>query len=742
MNQRTCLEGCNAASVRCPVLLMVTALTMPALLVAQGLQDLDPPGVAANPGRMASARDRVHFARPDDGSLWAIGTSYKASFGAEGFVYVPFFGSSAPRNFPVQFRLRSVRIGGQELGLAPAEPEQIGSTVTFARGAVREQYELALDHVEQTFVIDSARRGDVEVLLQVTSELAEDLARPGLQFHNELGSVAYGAAHVVNGAVLEPVSTTFDGQTIRIHVAESQRTGDRLVIDPIIQSSTTPASPISVDQGQPDLAYDVTFDRYMVVWEEYFSATDTDIWTQYRDGNGAAVPGSLQSVDVTGGNYLHPKVANINQGSAFLVVFEAFDTVAGRFRIQGQRRLAVSNTLGSKFTISDPTLGVSCYRPDIGGDPSTLVTATRWLVVWQRNSSATDSNIEGRVVRGDTTFATPILTIANVINHYYNDAFVSQSNGNGLAASPCWMVAYEREFSPTDRDIWGAAIDVTGAIVTPNSPIAASLHDERAPNVSCPATDLGGNQPLFMIAYQQVNNSQAMARLLRPLPSGFVHEIPPVNMTTTFALPGGYAKCESDGNRFAFVGGVGNHVTTFAYDGIQLLQQEPLQSLPGVPAYVRLVSKRSGGGPRTDYGIVDEDRQFGPYRIMVSSYGGHAPGNDVTRRATACNGLDIDFHGRSFLGEQLSLTLTSLGTDIPLFAFGTPVPATTALCAQCALGVDPGSAILVLGSQLDLTMPTAPSIVGSQFAVQGLGLGSGPCVASLRFSDTIDFMVR
>ncbi|MBL8754602.1 MAG: hypothetical protein JNK15_14960 [Planctomycetes bacterium] len=698
--------------------------------------------MVVNHGRVAPTRDRVHFAQTDDGRLWAIGTGYKASFGADGFVYVPFFGSSAPRNFPVQFRLRSVRIGNRELALAPAEPQQIGTTVTFARGAVTERYELALDHVEQIFVVDSALRGDVEVELQVTSELGEDRALPGLQFHNELGSVSYGSAHVVNGAVLEPVPTTFDGQTIRIHVAESHRTGDRLVIDPLIQSSTTPASSFNIDQGQPDLAYDVTFDRYLVVWEEYFSATDTDVWTQYRDGTGADVPSSLQSVDVSGGNYLHPKVANINQGSAFLIVFEFFDTVAGRFRIQGQRRLAVSNTLGSKFTISDPTLSVSCYRPDIGGDPSTLVTATRWLVVWQRNNSATDSDIEGRLVRSDTTFATPVLTIANANNHYYNAAFVSQSNGNGLTASPCWMVAYEHEFSPTDRDIWGAAIDVSGAIVTPNSVISAALRDERSPNVSCPATDLGGSQPLFMLAYQHDDTSQAMARLLRPFPFGFVNDITPVNMTTSFNLPGGYAKCDSDGNRFAFVGGIGNRITTFAYDGTQLLQQEPLQSLPGLPAYVRLVSKRSGGGPRTDYGIVDEDRQFGPYRIMVSAYGGHALGSDVTRRATACNGLDIDFVGRSFLGEQLTLTLTSLGTDIPLFAFGMPVPATTALCTQCALGVDPASAILVLGATLDLTMPTAPSIVGAQFAAQGLGLGSGPCVAGLRFSDTIDFTVR
>jgi hypothetical protein len=728
-------------SHRCS-LAVLAASALPALLAAQGPVDPSPPSAVLSDGRVVPVRDRVHFSGHDDGHVWAIGTSYKASFGDDGFVYVPFFGSKAPRNYPVQFQLCSVRVGGRQLALAAAAPEQVGTAVTFDRGAVSERYELALDRVEQTFVIDSALAGDVELELQVTSELVEDGARPGLQFHNELGSVSYGQAHVVNGMELSPVPTTFDGRTLRIHVAEALRTGERLVIDPIIQSSTTPLSVNNLDQGQPDIAYDASFDRYLVVWEEYFSASDTDIWTEFRDGSGAAVSASLQAIDATGANFLHPKVANLNLSDRFLVVYEAFNPTSGRFRIQGRTRGANLGSLGPSFTISDPSLSVSCYRPDIGGDPSTLATANRWLVVWQRNNSATDTDIEGRLVRSDTTFATPILTIANNPNHFYNDPFVSQSNGNGLSGSPCWMVAYEHEFSPTDRDIWGAAIDVVGGIVTPNFAISSSLNDERAPNVSCPATDLGGTRPLFMLAYQDDTNSRAMARLVRPFSIGFVNDITPVNMTATFGLPGGYAKCDSDGNRFAFVGGVGNRITTFAFDGAQLIQQEPLQPLPNLPVYVRLVSKRSGGGPRTDYGVVDEDRLFSPFRIMVSAYGGHAPGNDVTRRPLACNGLDIDFAGRSFLGEQLTFTLTNPGSDIPLFAFGAPVPATTALCAQCALGVDAGSAILVVGATLAVTMPTAPAIVGSQFAVQGLGLGSGPCVAGLRFSDTIDFTVR
>src|SRR5262245_4062391 len=60
----------------------------------------------------------VLFDQPGDGRIWATGTTYKASFGADGFVYVPFLGSAAPRNYPVQIALRTVRVGSHDLPFA------------------------------------------------------------------------------------------------------------------------------------------------------------------------------------------------------------------------------------------------------------------------------------------------------------------------------------------------------------------------------------------------------------------------------------------------------------------------------------------------------------------------------------------------------------------------------------------------------------------------------------------------
>lgn len=692
----------------------------------------------------ASRRDRVLFDQPGDGHVWALGATYKASFGDDGFTFVPFLGSQAPQNFPVRFELRSVRVGGHELALPPAAPVLTDHRVQLARGSVLEQYDLALEQVEQTFTIDDPRAGDVDIELQVISELPEDAARPGLQFANDLGSVHYGSANVVDGDERTAVPTTFDGRSIRIHVAAALRRSARLVVDPVIHTET--ASPQVAQQGQPDLAYDASTDTFFVVWEEVFSASDADVWGEFRQTQGAVVPGTLLAIDVTTINATHARTANINASDTFFTVFQRFDASSGFWQVWGRARYAGTMLSGPMVYVSQMVSG-HCYLPDIGGDPSPVPGPKRFLIAWEREISPSDIDILGRMVDDNSLLVAPVLAIAISANTVDTTPFVSQSNGNGEATSPCWLVAFEHRFSATDHDILAAAIGPTGAIVTPATAVDSSINDDLVPNVSSPATDLGGNQPLFMVAYERVAPTPAaMARLLRPTTLGiFVNEISATNLTQAFSLPGAYVKCDCDGCRFAVVTGVGNRITTLALAGTQLVIQEPLQNLPGAPAYVRLVSKHSGGGPRTRYGVVSEDRSFNPYRARMTTYDGHSSGPTFTTRAMACNGLQIAAAGNPFLGEQATFTLTNPGSDIPGFLFGLPTPtfSSAVFCGPlCPTGVDFNGAILVAGATLPVTIPCDVGLVGSQFAVQGLGLGSGPCIASLRFSDTIDMFLR
>lgn len=691
------------------------------------------PAVEAIREQGAQLPRMVLFDRCGDGRLWARGASYKASFGPEGFVYVPFFGSQAPQNYPVHFVLRAVRAGGIALPLAAAEPVQEGNRVTFARGAVREVYDLDVEQVEQTFVVDTALAGDVEIEVEVVSELGAAAAAAGVQFGNALGRVQYGQANVVDGEHLRPVPTTCEGSTIRIAVPAAARRAGRLVVDPIINSTAFTGSFVN-DCGQPDIAYDASTDQYLVVWQHHYSATDIDVWSQFWSGDGTVVPSTTAVIDLTTLNHSNPRVANLNAYDRFLVVMQRFE--AGVWQIWGRLRLAASAPHPIVFPISDPAVPGHAVNPDIGGDSG---PGDQFLVVWERQFSASDFDIHGRQVRADIALSQFTLFIENTGNTVYSLPQVSQSNGNGFSLTPRWMVVYQFRFSATDEDIYGAALAQNGAITTSNTPIDTSVASDLVPSVSSPNTDFTGSDPLFLVTYERQSPLEARARLLS---ASFVNQIVPVSLTASFGFGPFWVRAECDGNRFAVISGAAAiSVGTLAYNGTSLVLQEAPLALPTVPAYPRLCSKRSGGGSHTDYGITFVDTNWFPDRIVVSAYRGHAPSANFTRRVMACNGLQLDVAGLAMLGETMTFSLSNAGSDIPGFAFGAPLPATPLLCGACQLGVDSNGAILLIGGSLPIAVPTTAGLVGFTAAVQGFAIGSGPCFLSLRFSDTIDFTI-
>ena len=648
---------------------------------------------------------------------------------------MPFLGSDAARNWPVRFELQQVRVGGGDLPLSAAEPQRCCDRVTFDRGAVQEHYDLALEQVEQTFVVD-APAGDVELVLRVVTELVEDPAAPGIQFGNELGRVEYGQAQVVDGARLHPVRTEWVDGTIRIRVPAALRGPGPLVIDPILYTGLFSGASLLYASTQPDLAYDADSDQYLMVWQRDFSAVDGDILCEFHTAAGAAIAGSLDAIDISGGDFRVPRVANLNAGDRFLVVMQSFQ--AGRWSIFARLRLAASPVHPILFRVDDASLVGNCVNPDIGGDPSPTA-GDRWLVVWERQVSTSDSDIHGRHVRIDTSLPGTTLLLDNTSDTVFRMPTVSQSNGNGQATAARWLVAYQFRFSATDEDVYGCSVGLTG-ITTGSSAIDTALASDQVPSVSSPNTTAANGNPLFLVTYERQGTFHAMARLLS---GGLVSQFAPVDLTSTFGLGGFWVRAECDGTRFAVLNGAATiGVATLAYDDGELVLHEATQNLSGSPSYPRLCSTRSGGGPPIDFGITSVDESLSPYQIRITTYDGRQAGDGFAVRSTGCNALGIAATGRPFLGDSATFVVSNLGADLPGFVFGNPAPASALFCSFCSLGVDPNGLALVLGSALTVPIPPQPSLVGATFAVQGLGLGSGPCIAALRFSNTIDLTVR
>jgi hypothetical protein len=414
---------------------------------------------------------------------------------------------------------------------------------------------------------------------------------------------------------------------------------------------------------------------------------------------------------------------------------------AGRWQIWGRRRLAGSPPDTFLFAISDPLLSGQCINPDVGGDPG---NGDKWLVVWERQINAIDFDIHARTVRADTSMPPFTTFIDNSANTIHSMPQVSQSNGNGLTANPSWLVAYQFRFSATDEDIYGAALDANGTITTASRSIDNSPATDFVPSVSSPATDLPGTTPAFMVTYERQGPLEARARIIQEtFGIGFLNLISPVSLTAAFGLGPFWVRTESDGCRFAVLSGSATiAVATLAMDNGSLVMHESPQSLAGIPSYPRIASKRSGGGPRTGYGIAYADLNWFPDRILITAYAGRAPGSSLARRVMGCNGLAIDAAGEPFLGEGVTFTLSNVGAGLPGFVFSSPAPASTAVCASCPLGVAQSGAVALIGSTFNVAIPCVPSFVGFTAAVQGFALGGGPCIASLRFSDTIDMTVR
>lgn len=704
-------------------------------LTTIGLAQTSPPPQLPS----ALLRHKPYVVHDDvDGRHWAAGDTYKASFGPEGFTLVPNFGSAAPANHPLRLSLRSVAVGGRQLPFAREVPAiHTGDRVSFVRGAVREDYDLTLQDVEQTFTIDTELAGDVVLELAVTSDLVEDAERPGLQFGNALGSVDYGTAYLLDGTRRQPIASGYGDGAIRLTVPAAMRGDGPVVIDPLLTVTSIVVGGAQ-DSLSPDISYDYGMNAYMVTWEYAYSATDHDVYCVMLGGDGLEIANTFRAVDVTTIHHVTPRAANMNLWNRHMVVMERHDPTAygGRSMIWGRTVEATGLAVNPFFLVSDPSFAGENFLPAIGGDSD--LSLGRCCVVWQHNDSPTQQRIFGAIVdqNGGEPFGTSTLSLSN---GFFANPQISQTNRIGTGPTVGWKVVYQYRFSASDWDIHASTIDPFGT-VTQRVGIDLSPGNDFYPYVSSPAL-LPDGRTVFMITYERQGQFVAMGKVVT---DNFLVVVPPTDLSTTFGLGGFWVRVDSDSQRFAVLtGGATISAATLAVVNGALVMQGAPQALAGTPAYPLLCSRRSGNGPVGEYGIAWVDQGPNPDTIRMSIYGGWATNGGVTRRVMACGALGIEWLGMPALGTNLVVSLTNVGSDLPATAFGFPGPQ-VGLCLACSTGLDllqPMAFELTIGSRV-IPIPPLPELVGNTYSVQGFAIGSGNCLGTIRFSDTLDFTVQ
>jgi hypothetical protein len=584
---------------------------------------------------------RTHVLHDVDvaGKLWTRGSTYKASFGAEGATYVPCFGSQAPRNFPLQLEIQSVSVGGELLTFERGvQPLRSADQIVYDRGTLREVYDTSLQSLEQSFVFESLpARGEIVVRVRATSELARAQSANRLSFANQHGSIEVSDAVAFDAAGRRtelPMRLVGDAIEISVPADVVANATLPLVVDPVFWSGTVHAG--ALETFNPDVAFDSSTTNTIYVMEEIYSATDHDILFEVRDSSGGYV--SVDYVDYTTTFWARPQVASQNGFDQFYVAAVAGDAPN---REIGGRMVSATGAMGAVAFLSTDAFGDQEWC-DVGGDyydgsPSFV------CVVWQRDFAANDTDILVRLVEPSGAPIGDINYLSNSGGTLDRHPSVSRGTGSGWNVFQGWNIAFDHQVGDSDRDIWGAQLQWNGPIVNAPFPIETSSFDDAYPSASTCMRQFEGNDP-YMVAYQRYYNALDHDIVADVLTSNV--KLASANLTIVeqdFVLHDQIAaSVDTDGGMFhvAYMESYGQqdssdfdiYVSQFALTNGLIVASEPHQNMAfsaTTENWPQLATQYSAGGSGT-CSITTWQDQNGPTYIEGANYCGRIGGAVTT----------------------------------------------------------------------------------------------------------------
>jgi len=346
---------------------------------------------------------------------------------------------------------------------------------------------LALDHVDQTFVIqERPGNGALDLFVDISTDFHLADVDDGIELRGEYGSVHYGRACVrhADGSKVA-LATSVLGQGIQIHIGAEILAKETfpLVIDPVVSTYSVDLS--VEDQVESDLSYDFTTDRHLIAYEEIFSATDGDVFAQLRTANGLIFLSFY--LDNSPENWRSPQTANLNVADQFLCVAQANNVSGSAGWVVRGRTITAGGTLGAKFNISTTDQAGDKVLPDVGGDP--YLGTAYYCVTWQCNFNANDTDIHARLVDSNSNLVgSSTLLIDNSGASLDSLPSISKTNGQ-LGNSAAWTIVWHRSGTPNGFEVHAARLRHDGVILNPATTIVSSPYDDYYPRVSTPLLD-------------------------------------------------------------------------------------------------------------------------------------------------------------------------------------------------------------------------------------------------------------
>ena len=440
----------------------------------------------------------------ENGITSVRGNTYKMFFDANGATYIPELGPSAPRNFPVRFRLERAASGSHALDFVPATVARHGDRVTIDRGAIRSEYVAGLNSVEQLFVVDErdAISGALELELSIETELIARHDGNGLAYEGAHGGVRIGAAIVLDasGRRLE-IPYGWNAASISLVVPDSFLKGATypVAVDPLI--STTTISADARDESVPDVVWDPVAQRYLVVWEQAFSASDRDIASVFATASGAQ-NSTFEYIDFSTQDDRAPSVAAIVAVREACVAYTRMPPGSSRDIYTRQRHLDTGD-LDARVAV-----GTSAFdeaSPDIGGTASQVSADQRFTIVYQRRESSTTRSIQMRQTLPDSTLLGIIAELEHVAGASATLPKISSSIPPGEQQH---NVVWQRTFG-SSHSIRVNQVEAHGFTFGPARTLQQSSGILRNPSVSSLGPDIPGeSDPGYVVAWENVGPNE------------------------------------------------------------------------------------------------------------------------------------------------------------------------------------------------------------------------------------------
>ncbi len=683
---------------------------------------------------LTAAPPTVLFDRADDGALWALGTNYKMRFAADGVTYFPLFGERAQQHTPLSFDVAAPIT-------APIALD--GNRVSLTRGGLVEVYDLAPDHVEQSFVLAARPAGgDFSLRVKVATDLPAARGANGLRFDaGDLGHVEYGDATIVDAAGRTIARRSeWDGSGVRFALPASFLAGARfpVTIDPLISTFNVDGSSLAC--AHPGVAYDREFDFFLVAYERAATGTDHDIIERRYSTLGLFL--DEVAVDITTKESREPAVAA--GPTSFQVVWTDRNNAGTGDDIRARNRDSSTTTQRTAYTVSATNLDE--HAPDVGGVIDGATNA--FLVTWQVDDLG-DSDVFARTCSG-TAVGSAVVNLTSAKNSTQETR--PRVSPSIKSSGDAWLVVWESGPNASGNDqVECVGISTAGAVVgaittVSNVPGNQTLSADVA---GAEAFDPGGGQTGprdFAVVWEEVSaangDSEIMGRGMRLQSGAITPRGAPIDLSAgelkaaSTAADQRSPAIDFDGVRWVYSYLENDDVfcCTCRIDATATFFEKHV-SIVTTPAVEHDVALAAGSHEFAGRHILAWTTDGSPTGVDGSLFSSLAPGG-VTLIDNGCGGANEPVLGIlppdspvgptvAIVGQQLVFGVAQLHAPILVIGAAANIP----LC--------PNQGGCVLGASPQLVLPFSPS----PFPLIGFGVPGDPALigfaASLQIIDVI-----